>query len=231
VSPLIQVRAFAVHVFTATGAALALTALFYAVEGQWTSMFLCLGIALIIDAVDGTIARYVGVAGVLPRWSGDLLDLVVDFATYVFVPAYAIAAGGILPAPLALPAGALIVITGAIYFADRQMKLPGNYFRGFPALWNGLAFYLFLIRPAPWFALLIVIAFSALTFMPFKFLHPIRVKRFRALNVTAVLIGSMLAIGALIYELHPAMWVTAGLLLIGLYFLVVGSTDRERPGP
>jgi phosphatidylcholine synthase len=231
VSPLIQVRAFAVHVFTATGAALALTALFYAVEGQWTSMFLCLGIALIIDAVDGTIARYVGVAGVLPRWSGDLLDLVVDFATYVFVPAYAIAAGGILPAPLALPAGALIVITGAIYFADRQMKLPGNYFRGFPALWNGLAFYLFLIRPAPWFALLIVIAFSVLTFMPFKFLHPIRVKRFRALNVTAVLIGSMLAIGALIYELHPAMWVTAGLLLIGLYFLVVGSTDRERPAP
>ncbi len=230
-SPLIQVRAFAVHVFTATGAALALTALFYAVEGQWTSMFLCLGIALIIDAVDGTIARYVGVAGVLPRWSGDLLDLVVDFATYVFVPAYAIAAGGILPAPLALPAGALIVITGAIYFADRQMKLPGNYFRGFPALWNGLAFYLFLIRPAPWFALLIVIAFSVLTFMPFKFLHPIRVKRFRALNVTAVLIGSMLAIGALIYELHPAMWVTAGLLLIGLYFLVVGSTDRERPAP
>jgi phosphatidylcholine synthase len=231
VSPLIQVRAFAVHVFTATGAALALTALFYAVEGQWTSMFLCLGIALIIDAVDGTIARYVGVAGVLPRWSGDLLDLVVDFVTYVFVPAYAIAAGGILPVPLALPAGALIVITGAIYFADRQMKLPGNYFRGFPALWNGLAFYLFLIRPAPWFALLIVIAFSALTFMPFKFLHPIRVKRFRALNVTAVLIGSMLAIGALIYELHPAMWVTAGLLLIGLYFLVVGSTDRERPAP
>jgi phosphatidylcholine synthase len=231
VSPLIQVRAFAVHVFTATGAALALTALFYAVEGQWTSMFLCLGIALVIDAVDGTIARYVGVAGVLPRWSGDLLDLVVDFATYVFVPAYAIAAGGILPAPLALPAGALIVITGAIYFADRQMKLPGNYFRGFPALWNGLAFYLFLIRPAPWFALLIVIAFSVLTFMPFKFLHPIRVKRFRALNVAAVLIGSMLAIGALIYELHPAMWVTAGLLLIGLYFLVVGSTDRERPAP
>jgi phosphatidylcholine synthase len=231
VSPLIQVRAFAVHVFTATGAALALTALFYAVEGQWTSMFLCLGIALIIDAVDGTIARNVCVAGVLPRWSGDLLDLVVDFATYVFVPAYAIAAGGILPAPLALPAGALIVITGAIYFADRQMKLPGNYFRGFPALWNGLAFYLFLIRPAPWFALLIVVAFSALTFAPFKFLHPIRVKRFRALNVTAVLIGSMLAIGALIYELHPAMWVTAGLLLIGLYFLVVGSTDRERPAP
>ena len=227
VPPLIQVRAFAVHVFTAAGAAFALTALFYAAAAQWTSMFLCLGIALIIDGVDGTIARYLGVAKSLPRWSGDVLDLVVDFVTYVFVPAYAIAAGGILPAPLALPAGALIVITGAIYFADRQMKLPGNYFRGFPALWNALAFYLFLIRPPAWLALAIVVIFSALTFTPFKFLHPMRVKRFRALNITAVLTWSMLAVVALIYGLHPGAWVTAGLLLIGLYFLLIGSSDRE----
>ena len=227
----IQARAFAVHVLTAAGAAFALAALFYAVESQWTSMFVCLGIALTIDGIDGTIARYVGVAGILPRWSGDVLDLVVDFVTYVFVPAYAIAAGGILPAPLALPAGALIVITGAIYFADRQMKLPGNYFRGFPALWNGIAFYLFLIRPSAWFALLVVMAFCALTFAPFRFLHPMRVKRFRALNVTAVLLGSVLAIVALVYDLRPGMWVTAGLVLIGLYFLVIGSADRERPVP
>src|SRR5215471_45653 len=178
---LIRAHTFAVHVFTATGAALAFAALIYAVREQWAAMFLCLGIALIVDAVDGTIARWLKVADVLPRWSGDVLDLVVDFVTYVFVPAYAIAAGGILPAPLALPAGALIVITGAIYFADRQMKLPGNYFRGFPALWNGIAFYLFLIRPAAWFALLVVMTFCALTFAPFRFLHPMRVKRFRAL--------------------------------------------------
>lgn len=230
-SPLIEVRAFAVHVFTAAGAAFALAALLYAAAAQWTAMFLCLGIALIIDGVDGTIARYVGVAKVLPRWSGDVLDLVVDFATYVFVPAYAIAASGMLPAALALPAGALIVVTGAIYFADRRMKLPGNYFRGFPALWNGIAFYLFLIRPMAWLALLVVVAFAALTFTPFKFLHPMRVKRFRALNVTALFLWSMLAIVALIDGLHPGVWVTAGLLLIGLYFLVVGSTDRERPAP
>src|SRR5262249_45265875 len=89
---------------TAAGAALALAALMYAVRGQWAAMFLCLGIALIVDGVDGTIARWLKVAEVLPRWSGDVLDLVVDFVTYVFVPAYAIAAGGLLPQPLALPA-------------------------------------------------------------------------------------------------------------------------------
>src|SRR5712691_404179 len=110
-----HVRAFAVHVFTATGAALALGALVYAVRGEWAAMFLCLGIALLVDGVDGTIARRVRVAEFLPRWSGDVLDLVVDFTTYVFVPAYAIAAGGLLPEALALPAGLVIVITGALY--------------------------------------------------------------------------------------------------------------------
>ena len=95
--PFIHARAFAVHIFTATGAALALIALVYAVQGQWPAMFLCFGIALVVDGVDGTIARRLEVAKLLPRWSGDVLDLVVDFVTYVFVPAYAIVAGGLLP--------------------------------------------------------------------------------------------------------------------------------------
>ena len=115
-------------------------------------MFLCLGVALIVDGIDGTMARRVRVAELLPRWSGDVLDLVVDFVTYVFVPAYAIAAGGLLPDLLALPAGIVIVVTGALYFADREMKTADNYFRGFPALWNVVAFYLFLLRPPPWLA-------------------------------------------------------------------------------
>jgi len=87
------IAAFSVHVFTACGAACALLALIAAVGAAWPQMFAWLGIALVIDAVDGTLARRLEVAQVLPRWSGDLLDFVVDFATYVFVPAYAIVAG------------------------------------------------------------------------------------------------------------------------------------------
>jgi phosphatidylcholine synthase len=223
---LTKARAFAVHIFTSAGAAFALAALVYATAAQWTAMFLCLGVALIIDGIDGTIARYVKVAEVLPRWSGDVLDLIVDFVTYVFVPAYAIAAGGFLPGALALPAGALIVITGALYFADREMKLAGNYFRGFPALWNAAAFYLFLLKPAPWLAVLIIVALAVLTFAPFKFLHPVRVRRLRALNIAALIIWSLLAIIALVRHLDPGPWVTGGLLIIGLYFFAVGSTDR-----
>jgi phosphatidylcholine synthase len=222
-----QSRAFAVHVFTATGAALALAALFYAVRAQWGAMFGCLGLALIVDGVDGSLARSFKVAQVLPRWSGDVLDLVVDFVTYVFVPAYAIAAGGLVPEPLALPAGIVIVVTGALYFADRNMKTADNYFRGFPTLWNAAAFYLFLLRPAPWLTAAIVAALAVITFVPIKFLHPIRVARLRALNIAALLLWSVLALVAIVRDLAPGPWVAGGLVLLALYFVGIGLTEER----
>ena len=224
--PFPRTRAFTVHVFTAAGAALGLAALIAAVRGQWALMFVCLGVALFVDAIDGTIARRLNVAEVLPRWSGDVLDLVVDFVTYVFVPAYAIAAGGLLPELLALPAGIVIVVTGALYFADRAMKTEDNYFRGFPTLWNAAAFYLFILRPNPWLAAAIVALLAVLTFVPFKFLHPFRVARLRAVNIAAVIVWSCLALLALLAELEPGPWVTGGLVVIALYFIGVGLTDR-----
>ncbi len=138
-----RVRAFAVHILTACGAALALLALIFATAGYWAAMFFCLGLALVVDGVDGPLARAFKVAEILPRWSGDTLDLVVDFVTYVFVPAYAIGASGLLPQVLAIPAGIVVVITGALYFADREMKTADNYFHGFPAcgIWPRSIFF------------------------------------------------------------------------------------------
>jgi phosphatidylcholine synthase len=226
--PLVLSRAFAVHVFTASGAALALGALIYAVRGQWTAMFVCLGIALIVDGVDGTFARAFRVADLLPRWSGDVLDLVVDFTTYVFVPAYALAASGLLPESLALAAAMLIVVTGALYFADNRMKTADNYFRGFPALWNAAAFYLFLLRPSPWIAAATIMVLAVLTFVPFKFLHPMRVKKLRGLNVAALIAWSLLALVAVLRDLEPGPWVAAGLVVIGLYFIAIGLLDQNE---
>jgi phosphatidylcholine synthase len=227
-SPLVQARAFAVHLFTATGAALALAALVYAARAEWSAMFLCLGAALIVDAIDGTLARYLKVAEVLPRWSGDVLDFVVDFVTYVFVPAYAIATGQLLPEPLALPGGILIVITGAVYFADRQMKTADNYFRGFPALWNVAAFYLFLLKPAPWAAAALVAALAVLTFVPFKFLHPVRVARLRPLNIALLVLWSALALITVVRAFDPGSLVASALVVIAVYFVAVGLSKTPQ---
>jgi phosphatidylcholine synthase len=225
--PFTQARAFAVHVFTAAGAALALAALIYATRGQWAAMFLCLGFALIVDGVDGIIARRLKVAELLPRWSGDVLDLVVDFVTYVFVPAYAIAAGGLMPTALAIPVAVIVVVTGAIYFADRNMKTADNYFRGFPALWNAAAFYLFLLKPIPVVGATIVVLLAVLTFVPFKFIHPMRVKRLRALNIAALILWSALALIAILRGLDPGTWVTGSLVAIGVYFVGVGLSEKR----
>src|SRR5690349_3331807 len=167
--------AFGVHVFTACGAACALLALTAAVNGQWALMFVWLGIALCIDGVDGTFARRLQVAKLLPRWSGDVLDLVVDILNYVFVPAYALAASGLLPKAAAVPLGVLIAVTGALYFADRLMKTSDYYFRGFPALWNVTAFYFFVFKPEPWVGAATVITLAVLTFVPFHVIHPMRI--------------------------------------------------------
>jgi len=226
--PFAHARAFAVHVFTAAGAGLGFAALVAAGRGQWPAMFLCLGIALIVDGVDGTLARRLNVAELLPRWSGDVLDLVVDFVTYVFVPAYAIAMSGLLPDLLALPAGTAVVMTGALYFADREMKTEDNYFRGFPALWNAAAFYLFLLKPHPWLATVVVAALAVLTFVPFKFVHPFRVLRLRALNIAAVGAWSAFAFIAVLGNLEPGPWVTGGLVAVAVYFIAVGLTDGMR---
>jgi phosphatidylcholine synthase len=226
-SPLAYARAFAVHIFTAAGAAFSLGAMIYAVRGEWVAMFVCLGIALFIDGVDGAIARKVRVAEVLPRWSGDVLDLVVDFTTYVFVPAYAVAAGGLLPDLLALPAGIVIVVTGALYFADRKMKTEDNYFSGFPALWNVAVFYLFVVKLPPWLAAAMVAALAVLTFVPFKFVHPMRVLRLRLVNVAALLLWSVLAVIAILRGLDPGPWVAGGLVGVALYLIGVGLTEKR----
>jgi phosphatidylcholine synthase len=228
-----EARAFLVHVFTASGVALGFGAMLAAAAQRWTLMFCLLGVALLIDGVDGAIARKLRVAELAPRWSGDVLDLVVDFVTYVFVPAYAIATGGLLPDMLAVPAGVVIVTTGALYFADREMKTSDNYFRGFPGLWNAVAFYFFVLRPAPWVVAGAVTVLAVLTFVPFKFVHPFRVVRARALTVTGLVLWSVLAVYALVQDLDPAPWVAWALVVIGLYFVVLGSIDKwlnhDRP--
>jgi phosphatidylcholine synthase len=219
--------AFAVHVLTASGAALGLVALLLAIAGEWAAMFFCLGLAVIVDGLDGPLARYFRVAKVLPRWSGDTLDLVVDFTTYVFVPAYAIAASGYLPAALAIPAGVVVVITGALYFADGNMKTSDNYFLGFPAVWNVIAFYLFVLEPESWLGALLIAVFAVLTFVPIRFVHPLRVRNLRGLTLAMLGAWSALALLAVIHNLEPDLWVRVGLSAIALYFIGFGLVARH----
>jgi phosphatidylcholine synthase len=217
-----RAAAFSVHIFTALGAGVALLALLEAVHEHWTAMFAWLGLALVIDGLDGPIARRLDVARLQPDWSGEVLDLVVDFVTYVFVPAYAIAASGLLLPFMSQLLGAGIVVSSALYFADRRMKAADNHFRGFPALWNAAAFYLFLLHPSPGLASFGVAALIVLTFIPFHVIHPVRVTRLRGFNLALIVIWGVLAIFTLARDFDVAMPVSVGLCAIALY---IGGGD------
>lgn len=221
-----RAAAFSVHVFTALGAGVALLAMLEAVREHWTGMFAWLGVALVIDAVDGPMARRLDVLRLQPNWSGDVLDLVVDFLTYVFVPAYAITASGML-LPLAAPIlGIGIVVSSALYFADRRMKAADNHFRGFPALWNAVAFYLFLLHLPPMLSTLAVAILIVLTFVPIHVLHPFRVVRLRWLTLWMLAVWAVLAVVTLVYDFNVGAPITVGLCAIAAY--VLGSNAVIR---
>jgi phosphatidylcholine synthase len=118
------------------------------------------------------------------------------------------------------------VITGALYFADRDMKTRDNYFRGFPAVWNLAAFYLYLLEPPAWAAMATIAALCVLTFVPVRFVHPLRVKHLRILNIGLMALWAALALYAIIKDLEPGLYVVLPLTIIAVYFLVAGFLRR-----
>lgn len=172
--------AWAVHLFTASGAALALLAIDAVFRNAFREALLWLLAALVVDGVDGTLARAAKVKERAPRIDGDALDLVIDYLTYVAIPALIIWRAELLPRALALPLAAAIMVSSLYVFARRDMKTADGYFRGFPALWNVVALYFIVAPPAASVAAAIVAALIILTFAPVHIPHPFRVRAYGA---------------------------------------------------
>jgi phosphatidylcholine synthase len=217
-----RLAGFLVHCFTACGAALGLAALFAAADGRFPAMFAWLGVAFVIDAVDGTLARRYRVEETVPHIDGVVLDLVVDFLTYVVVPLVALWRSGLLAPPFAVLVCCVVGMASALYFADKRMKTHDLWFRGFPAIWNVLVFYLLVLRPGPLAATLIVAAAAGLMFTPVVFVHPLRVVRLRLVTMTATGAWSAAAIAAVEQGLSQAdSLIKAALVAVAVYFLAL----------
>lgn len=221
--------AFSVHLLTGSGAALALLALIAANREDWRLMFGWLGIALIVDGIDGPLARIVDTKKNAPNWDGVILDLVIDYLTYVFIPAYALIYSGLLPSPWGLIAALFIALTGVVYFADVRMKSADNCFVGFPAVWQMplLAFLTF--SPPVWVTLGIILLLGVAQFTWLKFVHPVRTERWRAITLTVTLVWVSLA-GWSVWEMFdPAGWVKIGLAASSLWLMLAGIVMQIFP--
>ena len=213
---------WAVHLLTASGAGFALVAAMAAARGSWQLVFLFLGLAMIVDGIDGPIARKVHVAERLPWFNGATLDLVVDFTTYVLVPALVLSLSDLLTQPFATCAGIVVAVVGALYFADTRMKTTEQAFRGFPAVWNAVVYQLMVYKFPEAVTLLIIAAFAVLTFVPVEFIHPMRVKRLRPVTFGMTIAWGLLAFAALIENLNPDPVVLILFSIVNLYFAIIG---------
>ncbi|MEM8979707.1 MAG: CDP-alcohol phosphatidyltransferase family protein [Pseudomonadota bacterium] len=230
-----KVRAYSVHLLTASGAVFAMLALISAVWEDWATMFLWLLVALIVDGIDGPLARKYDVTTNAPRVDGALLDLIIDYLTYVFIPAYAIFWSELLPGWMGWTALIAIIFASALYFADTSMKTDDYSFSGFPGCWNMLAvvFFATMYTPAEgwqaWFALLLILALCPAMFLPLRFVHPTRTKRWRPLTLTISILWVIFAGLAAWHSFDLPLPNQIGLVTTSLYLLLAGIAQQVIP--
>ena len=221
-----RTRALSVHLLTATGAVFAMLSLLAAVEAAWSGMFLWLLLALLVDGIDGPLARRWDVARHAARFDGAQLDLVIDYLTYVFIPVYALYTSGLVPGWAGW--GMLIVVpfASALYFADTRMKTEDASFLGFPGCWNMVALVVFVVEPNPWLTLAVCLTLSVAMFVPLRFVHPVRTRRWRPLTLAVTVLWMLLALAAAWGEfgLRP-LWSTL-FALASLYLLCAGAVQQ-----
>jgi phosphatidylcholine synthase len=216
-----RLKAASVHVLTALGAVCGLFALLAAISWQNELAFLWLGIAFFIDGIDGYFARRFEVKTVLPNVSGETIDLCVDYVTYVFVPTLLLLLSGQLAGIWGLVLAGLICVTSLYHFADEGSKSDDNCFVGFPAIWNIVAFYIFALSPSVWVSSALIVACAGLTFVPWKWVHPMRVVAWRGVTLALTMLWGVVSAWVLWWGFPAGFWPGAMLLAIAAYGLAL----------
>ena len=224
-----QIRAISVHLFTATGALFAMLAMLAAVDGKWDLMFLWLVVAFFVDGIDGPLARRYHVKRYAPEFDGELLDLIIDYLTYVFIPAFALFKSGLMAGWTGWVAIILITFASSMYFADTRMKTKDNSFSGFPGCWNMVVLVIFSLEPNFWVSLALVSTLAVAMFLPLKFIHPVRTERWRGLSLPMALAWTLFAGWAAWVDFHPESWAHTGLVITSIYLLFAGVAQQIIP--
>jgi phosphatidylcholine synthase len=221
--------AWSVHLLTASGALWGLLALDAIARARPATAMAWMALAVVVDGVDGVLARLAHVKEVLPHVDGALLDNLIDYLNYVIVPSYLMVRAGWLPERFALAAVAMICVASAFQFIHERAKTPDHFFRGFPCYWNVVALYFLLLQPDEWVALALVITLAALAVTPLRFVYPTRTPRLRRTTLTLLAAWSALVLWLLWRYPHHSLFWTIASLAFGLYYVLLGLWLQRRP--
>ena len=217
-----RIAALSVHLFTASGAVFAMLSMLAAANHQWSLMFLWLVVAFAVDGIDGPLARRFDVKNYAPRFDGVLLDLIIDYLTYVFIPAFALFQSGLLPGWTGWVTIIIITFASAMYFCDGNMKTKDNSFHGFPGCWNMVALVMFAIQPNFWIILSLVTTLAIAMFLPLKFIHPVRTERWRHASLPITLLWISFAGWSALVDFSSDPIILWGLTITSLYLISAG---------
>jgi len=219
-------QSWLVHLFTATGALAGFLSLEAIFNNNIFLSFIWLSVAFFIDGIDGTLARRYKVKEAVPIIDGNILDNIIDYLNYVFIPAVMIYWFNLVPHYLTLISVALILIVSCYTFSNTKLKTKDNYFRGFPAVWNIVLFYIFVLDTTQVTNFLIILFFSMMTFVPLKYAHPFRVEKRKSFNLLLTFLWGMCCVFLLLdlreiespfnvyREIYFSFWI-----IINLYFI------------
>jgi phosphatidylcholine synthase len=213
------VLAWGVHLFTATGALWGLLAIMATVQNQWQSAFFWLGLAALVDSLDGTLARRFKVKGLIPGFDGALLDNIIDYQTYVIVPAIFLYEANLLPASAIIAGVAMVVLASAFQFCQADAKTDDHTFKGFPSYWNVVIFYLFMFEANLWVNFWVIATLTVLIFVPIKYIYPSRMIRFQKMTLAFTAVWGILCLTVLLQYPEFQPWMLWASLFYPVYYV------------
>ena len=225
---------YLVHLFTTSGVLLSFFALVASIEQNLELVFFYLALALFVDGIDGSLARMVDVKKHTPHINGENLDNIIDYLNYVFVPVFVIYWLDFVPADLEIISAFIILAVSCYTFANSNIKTSDFYFSGFPALWNIVILYFYILDTDPFLNFFTICLLAIFTFIPIKYLHPFRVKRFRLVSLsvlgiwmaTTVLILYFRELNENLLEAAFTLWVMTNIYFILL--TVIRTSSKEE---
>jgi phosphatidylcholine synthase len=223
--------AWLVHLYTASGIVLALLSVLLIEQADFQNAFWLMALAVAIDASDGTLARAASVKRVIPWFDGDRLEDIIDYLNYVLVPCLLLIRAGLLPERDAMWLAAIPMLASAYGFCQKEAKTADHYFLGFPSYWNIVALYLYVLQTPRWVNGFLLLALSALVFVPIKYVYPSRSPAFRGLTIALGIAWGTLVLLMIYYLPAPPRLVVLSSLLFPVYYTVLSLWLASRGAP
>jgi phosphatidylcholine synthase len=213
------VLAYGVHLFTATGAVFGFLALLAVIQHEWKLMIVWMVASMLVDGLDGFLARLADTKTYAAKFDGALMDNIIDFFTYVVVPALFLFESDVLPSGWGIIGASAILLASAFQFSQIDAKTDDHFFTGFPSYWNIVAIYALVLGLNPWVNLVIILLLVALVFIPIRYVYPTRSTYLRTLTLSLIAVYFVIGIWGLISYPNISPWmIWATFAFFGYYF-------------